>query len=91
MFVGFRLKLPSNLRRRKSAALGPQRLTRLASGGNRCRVASILASADVAQVSGAVATNFVWCGDDFEAVDLGCAGDVVRCHGPNYTQQNALG
>ncbi len=62
-WVWFQLELPANLRRRKNAALGPERLARLAGGGNRGAVAAILAAADVAEVSGAVAADFVGCED----------------------------
>lgn len=87
--VRFRFKLPSNLRRRKSPAFGPERLTRLAGSGNRGAVVAILAATDVGQKSGAVAADFVGSGDRVHFV----VGFVVAvaANDANFIHPSALG
>jgi len=45
------------------AALAPQRLPSFAGGGDRGGVGAIFAAPDIGQISGAIASNFVRCGD----------------------------
>lgn len=53
--------LAANLRRRECATFGPKRLSLLAGGGDRGRIAAILAATDVGKVAGAVASDAVGC------------------------------